>query len=249
MNSLSIGLSAAIGGIIAILADFYQKKDASAIYEFTGLVNKFSSQAIPVGAVALGLVVLSVVLAYLQEARSRMSAFYAGASVLTVLMTLVPYNAPQPLPSGSTVNQVSMIEQGIIPSAYAAEIQIAQAGAQIPVAVIVKLPARDGAMTPHINGVVYDAVTGQKWQLAYTAPKTTAGAEGVTYRFDFVIQAGTPKGDKLADLRLRCAADGYQTATAQQVVTQAGQPVTLQVILKPSSLPRFIQRTLESPQF
>jgi hypothetical protein len=249
MNSLSVGLSAAIGGIIAILADFYQKKDASAIYEFTGLVNRYSDQSVPVGAVALGLVVLSVVLAYLQEARSRMAAFYAGASVLTVLMTLVPYNAPQPLPSGSTVNQVSVIERSIIPSAFAAEMQIAQAGAQIPVAVIVKLPPRDGATTPHISGVVYDAVSGQKWQLAYTAPKTTTGADGVTYRFDFVIQTGTPSGDKLADLHLRCSADGYQTATAQQLVTQAGQPVALQVTLKPSSLPRFLQRTLESPQF
>ena len=249
MSSLSVGLSAAIGGIVAMLADFYQKHDASAIYEFTGLVNKYSDQAIPVGAVALGLIVLSVILAYLQEARSRMSAFYAGASVLTVLMTLVPYNAPQPLPSGSTVNQVSVIERGIISSAYAADLQIAQAGAQIPVAVIVKLPAHDLATTPRISGVVYDAVSGQKWQLGYTAPKTTMTTESVTYRFDFVFQAGTPSGDKLADLRLRCSADGYQTATAQQLVTQAGQPVTLQVALKPSSLPRFLQRTMESPQF
>ena len=249
MQSLSVGLSAAVGGIVAMLADFYQKKDASAVYEFTGLVNRFSDQAIPVGAVAVGLIVLSVVLAYLQEERSRMSAFYAGASVLTVLMTLVPYNAAQPLPSGSTVNQVSFLEQGLISSAYAADIKLAQAGAQIPVAVVVKLPARDGATTPHINGVVYDAVSGQKWQLAYTAPKTTTGSEGVTYRFDFVIQAGTPKGDKLADLRLRCSADGYQTATAAQLVTQAGQPVSLQVTLKPSSLPKPLQRILETPRF
>jgi hypothetical protein len=249
MSTLSVGLSAAIGGIVAMLADFYQKKDASAIYEFTGLVNKYSEQAIPVGAVALGLIVLSVILAYLQEARSRMSAFYAGASVLTVLMTLVPYDAPQPLPSGSTVNQVSVIEGGIISSAYAAETQMAQAGAQIPVAVVVKLPARNGAMTPRISGIVYDAVSGQKWQLGYTAPKTTTSTEGVTYRFDFVIQAGAPAGDKLADLRLRATAEGYQTATAQQLVTRAGQPVLLQVTLKPSSLPRFLQRTLESPQF
>lgn len=249
MSSLSIGLSAAIGGIAAILADLFQKKDASAIYEFTGFANRFTDQAIPVGAVGLGLVILSVILAYLQEARSRMSAFYAGASVLTVLMTLVPYDAPMPLPSGSTVNQVSVLEGGIIPSAYAAEVQVAQAGVQIPVTVLVKLPAHDGKAQPRIHGVVYDAVSGQKWQLAYSAPQTTTGAEGITYRFDFVIQSGTPSRGKLADLRLRCTADGYQVATAEQVVTQAGQPVALQVTLKPSSLPRFLQRTMEAPKF
>lgn len=249
MNSLSIGLSAAIGGIAAVVADYYQKKEASAIYELTGLVNRFSDQAIPVGAVALGLIVLSVVLAYLQEARSRMSAFYAGASVLTVLMTLVPYDAPQPLPSGSTVNQVSFLERAILPPAFAGEITLAQAGAQIPVAVIVKLPPRDGARQPRISGVVYDAVSGQKWQLAYTAPYTTVGQDAITYRFDFVIQAGPQKGETVADLRVRATADGYQTATASQVVTQPGQPVTLQVTLKPSTLPRVLQRTLEAPQF
>jgi hypothetical protein len=249
MNSLSVGLSAAIGGIAAILADLFQKKDASALYEFTGMANRVTDQAIPVGAVGLGLVVLSVILAYLQEARSRMAAFYAGASVLTVLMTLVPYDAPMPLPSGSTINQVSVLERSIIPSAYAAEVQVAQAGAQIPVTVLVKLPARDGAAQPQIRGVVYDAVSGQKWQLAYSVPQTTTGAEGVTYRFDFVIRSGTPVGGKLADLQLRCTADGYQVATAERVVTQAGEPVALQVTLKPSSLPRFLQRTMEAPKF
>jgi hypothetical protein len=249
MNILGVGLSAAIGGIVAILADFYQKQDASAIYEFTALVNRFSDQAIPVAAVAVGLIVLSVVLAYLQEARTRISAFYAGASVLTVLMTLVPYNAPQPLPSGSTVTKVSLFGGGLISSAYAADVQLAQAGAQIPVAVIVKLPARDGTKTPRITGVVYDAVSGQKWQLGYSAPKTTIGSEGVTYRFDFVIQTAAPKGDKLADLRLRVSADGYQSATAAQLVTQANQNVAMQVSLKPSTLPRPLQRILETPQF
>ncbi len=148
-------------------------------------VNKYSDQAIPVGAVALGLIVLSVILAYLQEARSRMSAFYAGASVLTVLMTLVPYNAPQPLPSGSTVNQVSLIEQGIISSRLCRRASNRPRRRCDPRAVIVKLPAREGATTPRITGVVYDAVSGQKWQLGYSAPKTTTstGRRHLSVRF------------------------------------------------------------------
>lgn len=256
-NMIGIGLSAAIGGLAAVLADLFQKKDASAIYEFTTMVNQMlgqmSSVSVPVGGVGLGLLVLSVVLAYLQEARTRMAAFYSGASVLTVLMTLMPYNAPMPLPSGSTVNQISSNDGfQLIAPAYAADdgrIVVAQ-NTPLQVAIIVKLPVDSKRIEKQqIDGIVYDAVSGQKWRLSTVVPKTTDSKDVITYRFDFAIQPGRPVNNKLADLNVRVWARGYQAKSVGQVVTKPGQPVVLEATLQPSALPGALQRALEAPTF
>jgi len=117
----TVGLAAAAGGLSAVFADLIQKGDASAVFELTANVNKLGDllyppnlgtwPGVPVAGVGLGLLLVSIILAFMSEARSRTSAFYSGASVLTVLMTLVPYTQALPAPSDMTVNKSAMLRE------------------------------------------------------------------------------------------------------------------------------------------
>ena len=92
-KNICLGLSAATGGVLAVLADIAQKGEASAVEHLrSGLVD--------VGlqtygwVVALGLVALSVALSFILSADSSKKAFSYGISVIAILMTGVPYSAP-----------------------------------------------------------------------------------------------------------------------------------------------------------
>lgn len=271
-RTVGIGLSAAIGGLAAVLVDLFQKQDASAVYELTTVVNSLASilqpsghLSVPVVGVGLALMVFSILLAFISEARTRSAAFYSGASVITVLMTLVPYDAPLPTPSGTTVSSetamgVETWSDGFIPAAYAgsgygtfgdARVWFAQSGNEVPVTIIVNVPTDNAqaAKTTRITGLLHDALTGRKWQLGYAVP-AGGGVNGVvTYRFDLQIEAGQPKSGLVADLNCRIEADGYRVATVSQSVARVGEPVTLEVNLEPSRVPQAIQKLLQRPQF
>lgn len=261
-----VGLSAAIGGLVAVLVDLFQKGDASAVFEFTGMVNR-AGQAIfplllgagstwpgiPVAGVGLGLVIFAIALAYIGEARTRSAAFYSGASVLTVLMTLVPYNTPLQ-PSGTTVNKMAAGDYFFQPvnagsSLMGGRIWLAAAGDELPVSVIIRAPVGDQKQLDRINGRLYDAVSGKEWQLGYAEPARGQDKGSVTYRFDFVIKTAEPKDGAVADLQLWIDADGYQIATASQKVNNIAMPVALEIELKPTWQPRILKRILESPKF
>ena len=259
-----IGFTAALGGLSAVMVDLFQKKDASAIYQLTSFVNKttagfdpMGNYALPVGGVGLLLMVLSIVLAFFAGARSKRAAFYAGASVLTVMMTLVPYQQPIAPSSGSVrqLSQAAPLGPSYVPAAYFGadvkdmvkrdgRIWSVQDGGPISVVVVVHTEGGDPA---RISGVLYDAVSRRSYQLGYAAPQGKSGTNA-TYRFDFAIDPGPAKGETLADLKLRVEAPGYKTTTATQTVTQAGT-VQIDVTMPSTKVPQFLQRALERPQF
>ena len=261
----TVGLAAAAGGLSAVFADLIQKGDASAVFELTANVNKLgdllyppnlgSWPGVPVAGVGLGLLLVSIVLAFMSEARSRTSAFYSGASVLTVLMTLVPYTQALPAPSSMTVNKTAMHDgMMFIPAMYQpdvfAPIWRVQAS-DLPVTIVVHAPHRGPTGAPNrINGQLYDRVSGKTWQFGYSdASASTSGSE-TTYQFNLSIPSGGQSaGGLVADLSARIDVPGYQTATVGQKVGRAGAPVTLEVTLQPTALPGFLKRALEAPRF
>jgi hypothetical protein len=271
-GGLTIGLAAALGGLGAVIVDLVQKGDASAIFKLTGTLNRYGHVLgaawpdVPVLGVGIALIVFAIVLAYLSDARSRGAAFYSGASVITVLMTLVPYEAPLPPSSGTTVNKTSWSEDRplagaqLIQAAYRPQVATRlhyAAGGSLPVTVIVHLPLQEGqqaATPPRVDGRLFDSVTGKEWQIGFADPNPTAqaSAKEVTYRFDFSIETGTPHGSTLADLRLRVTAQGYSMGQASLSVATPGLPVTMEVTLKPSGVPKGFQglgRILDRPTF
>jgi len=269
----TVGTAAAIGGLGAVAIDLVQKGDASALFKLTVTVNRYGHMLnaswpdMPVLGVGLLLVIFAVVLAFFSDARSRNAAFFSGASVLSVLMTFVPYDAPLPPPSGTTVNKVSENEgfgrfggAQIIPAVYRAEARpqiIYAAAGQLPVTVVVHLPVAEGQGTgtpPRIDGRLFDQVSGKQWQIGFADPDPTTQttAKEVTYRFDFAVETGAPKGDVIADLRLRVTAQGYSMGQSRLSVTTPGMPVTMEITLKPSGVPKALEgigRIFDRPSF
>lgn len=98
-NILKIGLSGLVGGIIAALADVVQKGEASAIgkIEKTIETHLLEGGNIPQYTVVLFLSLLAVALALIFEAKTKIKAFVIGASILSLIMTFVPYESANSL--------------------------------------------------------------------------------------------------------------------------------------------------------
>jgi hypothetical protein len=96
-KSMCLGLSAATGGLLAVLSDIAQKQDASAVEHLnSALTGVIGVRTYPI-VVALVLIALGVALSFIFSAESNKKAFYIGASILAIMMTAVPYSAPPSL--------------------------------------------------------------------------------------------------------------------------------------------------------
>jgi len=90
--------SGGFGGLFAILADVLQKEQASAVMKLDeALKVTFGLPISPLLVVAM-LMALGVGLCLVFKAHTSQAAFFRGASVIALLMTLVPYNLEQGLP-------------------------------------------------------------------------------------------------------------------------------------------------------
>jgi hypothetical protein len=94
-----LGASALLGAAIAVLADVIQKEAASATLKIAAAAAEHLRIAAPPIVWAGILVLLGVGVCFVNEPRSRQSAFYAGASIVALLVTVVPYKPPPPPPS------------------------------------------------------------------------------------------------------------------------------------------------------
>jgi hypothetical protein len=101
-NTTCLALSAATGGLLAILSDIAQKQEASAVEHLqSALGGVLGVQTYP-AVVAIVLITLSVALSFIFSAQSNKSAFYVGASILAIMMTAVPYSPPPSLSTSPT---------------------------------------------------------------------------------------------------------------------------------------------------
>ena len=106
-KSMCLGLSAATGGLLAVLSDIAQKQDASAVEHLqSALAGVMGVRAYP-AVVAVVLIALAVALSFIFSADSNRKAFYIGASILAIMMTAVPYNAPPSLSATPTAKTLA----------------------------------------------------------------------------------------------------------------------------------------------
>lgn len=106
-RSMCLGLSAATGGLLAVLSDIAQKQDASAVEHLqSALAGVMGLRTYP-ALVAVVLIGLAVALSFIFSADSNKKAFYIGASILAIMMTAVPYNAPPSLSTSPSAKSVA----------------------------------------------------------------------------------------------------------------------------------------------
>lgn len=86
--------SAFVGGIICILADLVQKSEASAVLLIGQKLGEIIELQSPI-LYAIGIIlVIATSLPLIFDSTSKKGAFYTGASVLAILMTITPYDVP-----------------------------------------------------------------------------------------------------------------------------------------------------------
>ena len=90
----TIYLCAAIGGLVAAIADLVQKESASAVVKFTSVAARHMQLETKPLWVMLAIVVLAALLCFVFQPDNRRTAFSIGIGVIAVLMTATPYSAP-----------------------------------------------------------------------------------------------------------------------------------------------------------
>jgi hypothetical protein len=106
-----LGLSAATGGLLAVLADIMQKQDASAVEQLKAALGAVLQVRTYPWVIGLLLIALSVALSFIFSADSNKKSFYVGASILAIMMTTVPYDAKPGLSTGAAVAPVPAAEK------------------------------------------------------------------------------------------------------------------------------------------
>jgi hypothetical protein len=127
ITQVFIGASGAFGGMLAALADLIQKEQASAVLKINEILRTtLQIPTRPIAIVAL-LVAFGIALCFVFGADSNKKAFYTGASILSIMMALVPYKIPPSIsvspnqsPSG-TLQDDSWLERYVMPGVVFAQ--------------------------------------------------------------------------------------------------------------------------------
>lgn len=225
-QKIYIGLSGAFGGVLAILADLIQKEQASAVMKVDEALRTTLMLSIPPLIVALLLVGFAVGLCFVFSVDSSKNAFYRGASILTVLMTLVPYKVPLSIPTTpeqpQPPAQSSFLDDFFVPAVYAQSPVVPQAKFRVDV----RLTTSDGKRVPSAIYTLIDATTG-----ATIARSNVQGNE-----FAFYVTG--------RDYLLRVEAPNYSIAQRPLKVKSSQ---SLIIPLTVTWMPLAIQRVWRSP--
>ncbi|NWG45661.1 MAG: hypothetical protein HXY25_03825 [Alphaproteobacteria bacterium] len=205
-NTLGLALAGSIGVAAALVADFFQKGQSSAVYQLEIYLSSYFGLEVPFYVIALGLVVTGAAAVFVNEPVSKRAAFTTGASILAILMTLMPVREQDLLPADPTilegeaedpaildepledasinvlsadgVQQASLTLRMPAPRAEPALVQVQNA--EIPVEIVVTLPgARKGDIDlSSVLVVLYDSVSRSTYRLG-SPVDITDGAGGL----------------------------------------------------------------------
>ena len=222
-KSMCLGLSAATGGLLAVLSDIAQKQDASAVEHLqsalTGVMG-FRTYPAVVGLVLIG---LGVALSFIFAAESNKKAFYVGASILAIMMTAVPYNAPPSLSTSPTAKGVETpVHLGwwdhlMIPGQVYAQ---SSAPNNTSYPVDVRLQTDDGKTVSRATFTLVDSNSGE----------VLARSRVQSANFTFYAPN--------RPVKLQVQVDGY--SIAERALSPASKQLTMQ--LTPTGVPTVVQR-------
>jgi hypothetical protein len=109
MRQIPIALSALVGAFLCVLADLTQKTEASAIINMGNALGEILNVAHTEIVAICIVLVLAIALCLIFDVSNKRNAFYLGASVLALMMTLTPYKLPPGFKT--TPNSVEVILQ------------------------------------------------------------------------------------------------------------------------------------------
>jgi len=262
---IGLGFAGSAGIVSALVADYQQSGEASAIYTINQWVVAASSMLgfgdIPLYTVILGLVGLGAGSIFYFQPITRQGAFAQGFGLLAVLMTLVPADLAggleattddlpglEPIVSESIEANASF-SNGIIPASFSpgeAQVFAVQSrknrAARYDVTLIINftggIPDNIDTLIRrgNIRGRLHNADTNQTYNLFRTAGGSIKRQGDKLY-----IRAGVPARSETATLwvRVECSDNRIEQQSAQATL---GKPLVWEVDMQSSSTPLWMQR-------
>lgn len=272
-DMFGLALAGSTGIIAALVTDYQQKGEASALFTINQWVVSASTllgfSTIPLWMVAVGLVVVGAASIFYFQPITRQGAFAQGFGLLAVMMTAVPADlaggleAMSDLPlleeAAVTDREASLggsgVAAGIINATYAP----AQAARVIPVQsrasgkydVIIKVNFPNGIQSNvdtmirkgELRGRLHNEETGETWNLFRTSGGTVSRSGNT-----LTLRAGVPTRSDSSRLWIRVEAAGY-AIEEQSAVANRGRRLNWSIDMKPSNTPLFVQRLNKSYWF
>ncbi len=266
VDMLGLALAGSAGIIAALVTDYQQSGEASALFTINQWVVQFGSLIgltdIPLWMVVLGMTAVGAGSIFYFQPITRQGAFAQGFGLLAVLMTAVPAdlaggiegigdNLPG-LESVSTTREASMgarIYQASYSTAQYIPAQSSREAAKYKVRLTVNFPEglpddvdtmiRRGSL----RGRLHNEDLNQTWNLFRTSGGTVRRQGN-----SLVIEAGVPARSNNARLWVRVEAEGY-AIEVQSYDASLDAPVNWVVDMTPSSTPLFMQRLNKSYWF
>lgn len=265
---LGLGLAGAAGIIAALVTDYQQKGEASALFTINQWVVDVGSLLglthIPLWWVILGLTAAGAGSIFYFQPITRQGAFAQGFGLLAVLMTAVPpdlaggleaINNSLPGLEPAAAPQEAFLPNGFVPISYTVgdarvyEVQNRSQAAKYELQLTINFP---NGIPDDINSMIrrgtlrgrlHNEDTGGTWSLF----RSTGGSmrqEGNS----LIIQAGVPARSQSTRLWIRIECAGY-AIEEQSATVSLNEPLQWTVEMQQSSVPLFIQRLNKSYWF
>lgn len=259
-----LALSGAAGIIAALVTDYQQQGESSALFTINQWFVQFGSLLgftdIPLWMVVLGMTAVGAGSIFYFQPITRQGAFAQGFGLLAVLMTAIPadlaggiqgINDSLPGLEPATTREAS-VQGRIYQASYTTAQYVpaqSQRAAKYDVHLIINfpdgLPANVDTMIRRgsLRGRLHNEDLNQTWNLFRSAGGTVRKQGN-----SLVIHAGVPARSNEARLWVRVEAEGY-AIQVESYQASVGEPVEWNVDMTPSSTPLFIQRLGKSYWF
>ena len=260
-----LALSGAAGIIAALVTDYQQQGESSALFTINQWFVQFGSLLgftdIPLWMVVLGMTAVGAGSIFYFQPITRQGAFAQGFGLLAVLMTAIPadlaggiqgINDSLPGLEPAATREASMegrIYQANYTAAQYVPAQSERGAAKYDVHLVINFPngLPDNVDTMirrgSLRGRLHNEDLNQTWNLFRSAGGTVRKQGN-----SLVIHAGVPARSNDARLWVRVEAEGY-AIQVESYQASVGETVEWNVDMVPSSTPLFIQRLGKSYWF
>lgn len=276
IDYLGLALAGASGIIAALVTDYRQQGEASAIYTINQWVAGLSSflglTDVPLYVVVLGLVGIGAGSIFYFQPITRQGAFAQGFGLLAVLMTAVPADLAgglqpvrsdilelEPISTEARLDDVRVQDRGLLKLASYApgEARLIEAQTRTEQKrlnkydVTLVINFTDGLSkeveTLIRQGALRGRLHNSKTKRTYNLFRSAGGS--IARRGDtLIIRTGVPANSTEAKLWVRIECDKYKIEQ-QSINVTLGSPVTWSINMQPSSSPLFMQRLNQSYWF
>ncbi len=264
------GLASAAGIVAALVTDYQQKGEASALYTINrwvvtvGEILGFGQ--VPLWVVVVGLIGIGAGSTFYFQPITRQGAFAQGFGLLAVMMTAVPADLASGLRSTGgalpdlesvSLEREAMRDDGIMSATFSqtapAEARVIQVQERQAARYVVELRIVFPNGVPDdidqmirkgtLRGRLHNADTGETFNLF-----RSAGGDLMMRGDSLIIRAGVPARSATATLWVRIECEGY-SIEEKSTGASLSEPLNWTIELRPSSTPLFLQRLSKSYWF